>query len=719
MTFSRDVASLPLSHGARRVTERALEHQRTRQHDKLGVNHWLLALLERHGPMAEALVEGLEAAVARQQTRRRLDEGSIGDLLGLSDAAKRAGTMSGGGVTGERELASTILAAAGYRVRDQPVYDTDLPSGTRPTPAAGGATPMLDEFGVDLTRAAREGKLPTTVGRENEIRQVCTTLCRRTKRNPALIGPAGTGKTAIVEGLAQRVVAGQVPQALKDIRIVALQPSSLVAGAKFAGQLEERVKAILAEAEREGIVLFIDELHSIVGSGGLTGTTDIGAQLKPALARGVSCIGATTDDEYRRFIERDRALERRFRPITVEEMSPADTFMVLDAHRDKLRELRGVEVPDAVLHWLLGFCEDVLRNRVFPDKAVDLLEQCVATAVMNDESEVDLSRAQAVAQEMVGMPIDLAERLAALALRLADASLLDADGSDELIDRIGITMRGLDLHPGRPNAVILLADQAAEATEELAEAIAETLLGDPHRVVEFDFGQLDRAEDVNSLLGAPPAYIGFGEHLPLHDLARMPWSVLVCKSIDGCHPQVREVVTQALADGFVTERGGRRVYLSDAVVILSAPSEAAARRSPGFHPPGTPTADAVSTASPLEQVLGARLLDQVDVVSTKGLPSAAAPGAWLERSLLPGLAGQYREMGLTLTCAPSFVAWVREQQRAHPSRILLTRLVERCLGEVLIPHLPARGQRADALIEVEDGQARVAAQPHDEASARA
>ena len=317
------------------------------------------------------------------------------------------------------------------------------------------------------------------------------------------------------------------------------------------------------------------------------------------------------------------------------------------------------------------------------------------------------------------MPIDLAERLAALALRLADASLLDADGSEELIDRIGITMRGLDLHPGRPNAVILLADQAAEATEELAEAIAETLLGDPHRVVEFDFGQLDRAEDVNSLLGAPPAYIGFGEHLPLHDLARMPWSVLVCKSIDGCHPQVREVVTQALADGFVTERGGRRVYLSDAVVILSAPSEAAARRSPGFHPPGTPTADAVSTASPLEQVLGARLLDQVDVVSTKGLPSAAAPGAWLERSLLPGLAGQYREMGLTLTWAPSFVAWVREQQRAHPSRILLTRLVERCLGEVLIPHLPARGQRADALIEVEDGQARVAAQPHDEASARA
>ena len=719
MTFSSDVAGLPLSHGARRVAERALEHQAKRQHSKLGVNHWLMALLERHGSMAEALAEGLEPAIARQQTRRRLDEGSIGDVLGLDEAVKRTAEASGGKVAGERDLASTILAAAGYRVRDQPVYDAGVSAERTRTPAAGGATPVLDEFGVDLTLAAREGKLPPIVGRENEIRQVCTTLLRRTKRNPALIGPAGTGKTAIVEGLAQRVVAGQVPEALKGIRIVALQPSSLVAGAKFAGQLEERVKAVLSEAEQEAVVLFIDELHSIVGSGGLVGTTDIGAQLKPALARGVSCIGATTDDEYRRFIERDRAMERRFRPITVEEMSPADTLMVLDAHRDLLRELRGVEVPDKVLHWLLGFCEDVLRNRVFPDKAVDLLEQCVATAVMNDESEVDLSRAQAVAQEMVGMPIDLGERLAALALRLAEASLLDADESDELIDRIGITMRGLDLHPGRPNAVILLADQAAEAAEELAEAIAETLLGDPRRVVEFDFGQLDRAEDVNSLLGAPPAYIGFGDHLPLHDLARMPWSVLVCKNIDGCHPQVREVLTQALADGFVTERGGKRVYLSDAVVILSAPSEEAARRPPGFHLPGAPGPDAVNTASSLEQVLGSRLLEQVDLVSTKGLASADAPAAWIQRSLLTGLAEQYREMGLTLTWDPSFVSWVREQQRTHPARILLTRLVERCLGEVLIPHLPARGEHADGVIEVVDGQARLAEPPRNDASAEA
>jgi ATP-dependent Clp protease ATP-binding subunit ClpC len=742
MTFAGDVASLPLSHGARRVAERALSLQRSRRHEKLGVNHWLLALLERHGSLAEALAEGMEAAAARQQVRRRLEEGSIGDVLELEDVVARSTQAAGREAATERDLASAILAAARYRVRDQPVYDTGLEAEGTPveatpvlgTPAPGPApvkrtpvkrrvapvaaepTPTLDEFGVDLTREAREGRLPAIVGRENEIRQVCTTLCRRTKRNPALIGPAGSGKTAIVEGLAQRVVAGEVPELLKGVRIVALQPSSLVAGAKFAGQLEERVKAVLAEAEQPGIILFIDELHSIVGSGGLVGSTDIGAQLKPALARGVSCIGATTDDEYRRFIERDRALERRFRPIAVEEMSPADTLMVLDAHRDLLWELRGVEVPDEVLQWLLDFCEDFLRNRVFPDKAVDLLEQCVATAVMNDESAVDVPRASAVAQEMVGMPIDLGGRLASLARRLTGAALLDADGSEELLERVGITMRGLDLHPSRPNAVILLADRAAESTEELAVAIAETLLGDPGRVVEFDFGQLDRSEDVNTLLGAPPAYIGFGEHLPLHDLARMPWSVLVCKNVDGCHPQVLEVLAQALEDGFLTERSGRRIYLSDAVVILSAPSKAAAKRPPGFHAPGSPSPDAASpdataATSALEEVLGSRILEQVDVVSTKVAPSVAAPTGWIESSLLPGLAEQYRAVGLNLAWDPTFVTWVREQHRAHPSRILLTRLVEACLGQALIPHLPARGGHADAMIEVRDGLARVADVP--------
>ncbi|HEX6263004.1 MAG TPA: AAA family ATPase, partial [Actinomycetota bacterium] len=518
MAPSEEVGSLHLTHGARRMAERALELQRKRHHHQLGVNHWLLALLERHGAMAEALVDGLDAELVRRQVRRRLDEGDAGGALELSDTVSRALQASGQEEASERYLASVVLAAAGYSVRAESAQGAAAARQAQAATRPGPPTPMLDEFGVDLTRQAREGRLPPVVGRESEIRLVCTTLCRRTKRNPALIGPAGTGKTAIVEGLAQRVVAGQVPDPLKGIRIVAIQPSSLVAGAGIAGQFEERVKAVLKEAEGPGIVLFIDELHSIVGSGGLMGATDVGAQLKPALARGVSCIGATTDDEYRRFIERDRAMERRFNPIAVEEMARDDTLMVLEAHRDVLGEMRGVEVPDDVLHWLLDFGEDFLRNRAFPDKAVDLLEQCVATAVMNGESKVDVPAARAVAEEMVGVPVDLEERVSELGRRLTEAALLKEQGVDELVARLSVTMRGLDLKPTRPNAVILLADQAAETSEELAETMAEALLGDAKRVVELDFGQFDRAEDVNTLLGAPPAYIGFGEHLPLHDL---------------------------------------------------------------------------------------------------------------------------------------------------------------------------------------------------------
>ena len=569
-----------LTHGARRIAERAVEQQAKRQHDRLGVHHWLLALLERHGAMAESLVPGLEAAQARRDLRRALDGGDVGDALTVESAVARSVAASDGKTqANERELAVVILAAAGYAARDEPDYEPpdvaiyETGRGKSPgAPRATAPTPTLDEFGIDLTRRARAGELPPVVGREKEIRQVCTTLCRRTKRNPALIGPAGTGKTAIVEGLAKRVVAGEVPEVLQGIRIVALQPSSLVAGARMVEKLEERVKAVIHEAEQDGIVLFIDEMHSIVGSGGLIGATDIAAQLKPALARGLSCIGATTDDEYRTFIQRDRALERRFRPIAVGEMSLEDSFVVLKAHRDHLREIRGVEVPDDVLHWLMDFSEDFLRNRYFPDKVIDLLEQCVATAVVESRFHVDVAGARAVAQEMVGMPIELDERIVDLGRRIREASLLTDEATDELLDRLSVTMRGLDLRPARPNAVVLLAGPATDCSEELAETIADALFADAHRVVELDFGQYDRPEDVNTLLGAPPAYIGFGEHLPLHDLARMPWSVVVCKNVDGCHPQVRDVLTQALAEGFITERSGRRVYLSDAVMLLTAPS---------------------------------------------------------------------------------------------------------------------------------------------------
>ena len=405
MAASEDLRSLPLTYGARRIAERALDHRRSHRHDTLGLNHWLLALLERHGPIAEGLAKGLDANSLRRQIRRRLQDGETGAPLDPRSVVRRALAAAGEAEAAERHLAAVILSTAGYDVCTEPVFEV-LPAGpTTSYPAAVRSTPTLDEFSRDLTAEARAGKLPVVVGRENEIREVCRTLCRRTKRNPALIGPAGTGKTAIVEGLAQRVVAGEVPEPLKNIRILALQASALVAGAGIVGELEKRMKALLAEAAQDGVVLFIDVLHAIMGSGGLAGRTDVGAQLKPALGRGeISCIGATTDDEYRRFIEADKALERRFRPIAVGQMSPEDTLVVLATHRDLLAELRGVDVGEEVLHWLVDFSDDFLRNRSFPDKAVDLLEECVAAAVLHGESEVGIAQARASPRRWWGCP---------------------------------------------------------------------------------------------------------------------------------------------------------------------------------------------------------------------------------------------------------------------------------------------------------------------------
>lgn len=328
-----------LTLGAQHLVKMAVHKRRDGGHEHLGVYHWLLSLIERHWAMAEDMVQGLEAAVLRQHLREQLQQGEVGAPLDLEVVIRQAGEHTrerGKTRTAERDLAAVILTAAGYEVIEAsssflsaPVNgspaenaDTghrlfDSPAlrrgweeamGIRPdrttTPRARHPTPVLDKFGRDLTRDAEEGRLSSVVGREVEVQLVIETLHRRTKRNPVLVGPAGVGKTAIAEELAQRVVAGEVPETLRGVRIILIQPSTLVAGAKVMGELQKRMEALLSEARQDEIILFVDEVHAIVGAGGMPGTSDIGSLLKPALARGdIACIAATTDDEYRRFIE--------------------------------------------------------------------------------------------------------------------------------------------------------------------------------------------------------------------------------------------------------------------------------------------------------------------------------------------------------------------------------------------------------------------------------
>ena len=561
-------------------------------------------------------------------------------------------------------------------------------------PRAKRPTPTLEQFGRDLTREAVEGKLAPFVGREEEIQLTIETLCRRMKRNPVLVGPAGVGKTAIVEGLANRIARGEVPELLRGSRLLAIQPSTLVAGASMLGEVEKRMNAIIDEASQDAILLFIDEVHSIMGAGGREGTGDIASLLKPALARGaLACIAATTDDEYRRFIETDSALERRFQPIRVQEMTAEQTLSVLAALRDDYAATRGVRVSDEVLGWLLDFAGRFLRNRFFPDKAVDLLEQFVAHAIAHGKTAVDQATARAVAQRIVGMPIAIEERESALRDSLLERSLLADEEVRSLVNRLRVTMRGLDLRPSRPNAIILLIDELAENGEALSVAISESLFGAAERVVTIDFSRFTQAHDITMLIGAPPGYVGYSETLPLHRVAQMPWCTLRCENIDACHPAILEVLTNALAEGFLTDARGKRIYLSDTVVVLTAGVKIESkRRVPGFQQKKEEAAPARSTARGVaERALGAELVDQCDLVCAEVLTSEQASRHWLRKHLLADITERYHKQGLLLHWDESMIDWLMRQKSAYNNERDWERFVDERLSPLLIHQLPCGG----------------------------
>ncbi|MCS6860787.1 MAG: AAA family ATPase [Abditibacteriales bacterium] len=697
-----------LTSGAQRLVEGAARKQQEGKHAQLGVHHWLLALVERHGAMAEEMAQGLEAASLQHYLREQMRRGNVGDTLDQESLVRQAVARAqarGKSQASERDLAAVILTAAGYALTEQPPAVSHQPpaASSRPSPLdpqptsrSPRPTPTLNRFGRDLTHAAQEGKLSPFVGREEEMQLVIETLCRRTKRNPCLVGPAGVGKTAIAEGLAQRIVRGEVPDALRGARVLAVQPSTLVAGASVWGELEKRMKALLAEASQEGIILFIDEVHSMIGAGGHEGTGDVASLLKPALARGdLACIAATTDDEYRRFIEPDAALERRFQPIRVQELTAEQTLKVLSTLRDELARLRNVQVSDAILRWLVEFAQQFLRNRYFPDKAVDLLEQCVAYAIAQGKTVVEQEDAATVARRMVGMPLALGERLSALRQQLSERALMTEEDRDTLLNRLAVTLRGLDVRPARPNAVVLLIGEAAASSEVLAGVIAASLFGAAERVVTIDFSRFTHPEDVTMLVGAPPGYVGYRDALPIHRVVQMPWCVLRGENLHACHPQVREVLQQALAEGFLTDGRGKRIYLSDAVVLLTAEIEPASQRPLGFRQAETVSAESARQAA--AKVLGEEFVAHCDLVCVHGGGLSCA-------ALLSDLSERYRKQGVHLRWDEGFIQWLLTQQSTLANQRDWERFVDEQFSPLLIPHLPPTSdQEVRLLIRVGEG----------------
>src|SRR5213079_820440 len=468
---------------------------------------------------------------------------------------------------------------------------------------------LLDQFGRNFTKQAGEGKLDPVVGRQTEIERIMQILSRRQKNNPVLIGEPGVGKTAVVEGLAQRIAAGQVPELLKGKQIYSLDLAALVAGSKYRGEFEERLKKVMKEIQQRGdIILFIDELHNLVGAGAAEGAIDAASILKPALARGeLQTIGATTLDEYRKYLERDAALERRFQQIRVDEPSVDDTIQILRGLRDRYEAHHRVKISDDALFAAASLADRYIQDRHLPDKAIDLIDEAgsrmrirtmsVPPRYRELEEEIDKVRKdkeESIENQEFEKAASLRDKERKLSqkkreleenwrqneaesarlTRMEDELHKRVIGQEEAIEAVSRSIRraraGIK-DPKRPTGSFIFLGPSGVGKTELARTLAEFLFGDEDAMIQVDMSEYMEKHSVSRLVGSPPGYIGYDEGGQLTEaVRRKPYSVVLLDEIEKAHPDVFNILLQILEEGKLTDAQGRKVDFRNTIVIMTS-----------------------------------------------------------------------------------------------------------------------------------------------------
>lgn len=476
-------------------------------------------------------------------------------------------------------------------------FDSTIHMGDHP------ATPVLDKFGQDYTALARAGGLDPVIGRRDETKQVVRILLQKQKNNAVLVGDAGVGKTSIVEGLALRVVAGDAPAEIRNWRIVELSLSAMVAGTKYRGEFEERLQQVIDEAESDHrLILFLDELHILVGAGQASGSMDAANILKPALARGrIRLIGATTPDEYRNSIEKDSALERRFQPVRLDEPTMEETRRILTELRNTYEAHHQVEITDEAIDAAVELSVKHLPDRRLPDKARDLIDRAAVAkrfitfsanpAAKTDDKRVTRQDVAQVIAQWTGIPIEqLAGNEPARLLDLENVLGQRVVGQDHAItalaNAIKTAMSGLS-DPSRPYGVFLFLGPTGVGKTELAKALAEFLFGDEDRLIRFDMSEFMEEHSVSKLIGAPPGYVGHDEGGALTNAVRkQPYSVLLFDEVEKAHPRVLDIFLQLFDDGRLTDSHGHTADFRHTVIIMTSNLQNAEKNRPipGFRP---------------------------------------------------------------------------------------------------------------------------------------